>query len=82
LFSYDSKITVRLNRNHLKSERMITPSTKGFWNEKKVKLKEKYPDIKDEDLQFNEGKEKVMLEMLGYKLGKTEQELLGIIVDL
>jgi hypothetical protein len=61
---------------------MITPSTKGFWNEKKVKLKEKYPDIKDEDLQFNEGKEKVMLEMLGYKLGKTEQELLGIIVDL
>ena len=61
---------------------MITHSTIGFWNEKKVKLKEKYPEIKDEDLQFSEGKEKVMLEMLSYKLGKTEQELQCIIVDL
>ena len=61
---------------------MITPSTKGFWNEKKVKIKEKYPDSKDEDLQFSEGKEKIMLEMVGYKLGKTEQELLCIIVEL
>ena len=61
---------------------MYTPSTKGFWNEKKVKLKAKYPDIKDKDLQYSEGKEKIMLEMLRYKLGKTEQELLSIIVDL
>ncbi|MFO7573749.1 MAG: general stress protein CsbD [Bacteroidales bacterium] len=61
---------------------MITPSTKGFWNEKKVKLKAKYPVIKDKDLQYSEGKEKVMLELLRYKLGKTEQELLSIIIDL
>jgi hypothetical protein len=60
----------------------ITPSTKGFWNEKKVKLREKYPHITDEDLQYSEGKEKIMLELLGYKLGKTEQELLSIIVEL
>jgi hypothetical protein len=61
---------------------MVMHSTKGFWNEKKAKLKEKYPEIRDEDLQFSEGKERVMLEMLRYKLGKTEQELLCIIVDL
>jgi hypothetical protein len=61
---------------------MVTPGTKGFWNEKKVKLREKFPEISEEDLQYSEGKEKVMLEMLRYKLGKTEQELLCIIVDL
>lgn len=61
---------------------MSIPSTRGFWNEKKEKLKAKYPVIKDKDLQYTEGKEKVMLELLRYKLGKTEQELLRIIVDL
>jgi len=51
----------------------------GFWNEKKEKLKEKYPDITDEDLLFYEGKEQEMIEMLGYKLGKTKEELVDII---
>jgi len=51
----------------------------GFWNEKKEKLKLKYPDITDEDLLFYEGKEQEMIEMLGYKLGKTKEELVDII---
>ena len=55
---------------------------RGYWNEKKEKLKQKYPNIKDEDVRFNEGKEKEMIEMLSYKLGKTKQELLYIIVAL
>lgn len=55
---------------------------KGYWNEKKEKFKEKYPFITDEDLSFNEGKEKEMIEMLGYKLGKTKEELVNIIVHL
>jgi hypothetical protein len=54
----------------------------GYWNKKKVKLKEKYPVIKDEDLCFLLGKEKEMLEMLGYKIGISNQELLNIIVGL
>ena len=54
----------------------------GYWNKKKEKLKEKYTTITDEDLSFNEGKEQVMLEMLGYKLGKTKEELVRIIVSL
>jgi len=54
----------------------------GYWNIKKEKLKQKYADLSDEDLYFNEGKEKEMIEILGYKLGKTKLELLNIIVSL
>jgi hypothetical protein len=54
----------------------------GFWNSKKEKLKKRFPDITDADLSYNEGKEKEMLEILGYKLGKTKQELLNIIVTI
>jgi hypothetical protein len=54
----------------------------GYWSDKKEKLKKKYPTITDDDLQFNLGKEKEMIELLGYKLGKTKQELLYIIVAL
>ena len=54
----------------------------GYWNIKKEKLKQKYESLTDKDLCFNVGKEKEMIEMLGYKLGKTQQELLNIIVTL
>jgi hypothetical protein len=54
----------------------------GYWNKKKEKLKQKYPTIKEEDLRFREGKEKEMIEMLGYKLGKSKEELLFIIAGL
>jgi hypothetical protein len=57
-------------------------SVMGFWNQKKEKLKQKYPVINDEDLHYLEGKEKEMLEILGYKLGKSKEELLDIIVSL
>ena len=51
----------------------------GFWDEKKGKLKQKYPIITDADLKYIEGKEREMIEMLGYKLGKTKEELVYII---
>jgi hypothetical protein len=54
----------------------------GFRAEKKEKLKQKFPIINDKDLWFQEGKEREMIENLGYKLGKTNQELLQIIVEL
>jgi len=54
----------------------------GYWSDKKEKLKQKFPNITDEDLSYNEGKEKEMMEILGYKLGKSKQELLQIIVTL
>jgi len=54
----------------------------GYWDKKKEKLKQRFPVITDEDLRFREGKEKEMIEMLGYKLGKSKQELLNIIVAI
>lgn len=54
----------------------------GYWNNKKQKLKQKFPAITDADLSYLEGKENVMIEILGYKLGKSKQELISIIVDL
>jgi hypothetical protein len=65
----------------LKFKLMITNKI-GFWNEKKEKLKQKYPAITDADLNFNDGKEKEMMEILGYKLGKTKEELANIIARL
>lgn len=53
-----------------------------YWNGKKVKLIQKFPVITDKDVRFHLGKEKEMLDLLGAKLGKTNQELLYIIVDL
>ena len=53
-----------------------------YWNRKKEKLKQKYPLITNKDLRFREGGEKEMIEMLGSKIGKTNQELLNIIVAL
>lgn len=60
---------------------MITDKI-GYWNEKKEKLKQKFAIITDEDFRFNEGKEKEMMEILGYKLGKTKEELRNIIAAL
>jgi len=51
----------------------------GFWDKKREKLKQIFPIITDEDLSYNEGKEKEMIEMLGNKLGKTKEELISII---
>lgn len=53
-----------------------------YWNKKKVKLKKKYPSITDKDMSYCEGEEREMLEILCSKLGKTEQEILNIIVWL
>ncbi|WP_372773626.1 hypothetical protein [Mangrovibacterium sp.] len=54
----------------------------GYWNGKKGKIKQKFPFITNEDLNFPEGKEKEMVEMLGYKLGKTIEEMRTIIASL
>jgi hypothetical protein len=60
---------------------MIT-NNKGYWNGKKEKLRQKFPVITEKDLCFQLGKEREMIEMLGYKIGKTKLELLSIIIAL
>jgi hypothetical protein len=54
----------------------------GYWNRKKVKLKEKYPYLTDDDLEYRIGKEKEMIELLGYKMGISKRTLLDIIVSI
>jgi len=54
----------------------------GFWEEKKGKLLKKYKNLTDRDLRFNLGMEDEMIEVLSYKLGKSRQELLQIIISL
>ncbi len=47
----------------------------GNWNEIKGKLKQKYGQLTDDDLQFTEGKEEELLGRLQKKTGKTKDEL-------
>jgi hypothetical protein len=60
----------------------MKPGVVGYWNSKKEKLKQKFEVLTDKDLSYNEGKEKEMIELLGYKLGMSKQELLNVIITL
>ncbi len=53
-----------------------------FWKEKKGKLLKRYKTLTDKDLRFDEGREDEMIKVLAYKLGKSKQELLNIIITL
>ncbi len=63
-------------------EKLINMKIESYWNVKKEKFKQKYPILTNEDLQIREGKEKEMIELLGYKLGKSKDELRNIIEGL
>ena len=62
----------------------MTNSTelKGYWNEQKGKLKQKFAVLTDNDLMFAEGKKDEMFGRLQKKLGKTKEELRNIIAAL
>lgn len=47
----------------------------GNWNELKGKLKQKYADLTDDDLLYEEGKEDEMWGKLQQKIGKTKKEI-------
>lgn len=48
---------------------------RGNWNEIKTYLKQKYPNITNEDLTFAEGTEDGMLARLERKTGKPKDEI-------
>lgn len=48
---------------------------KGNWEEFKGKIKQKFADVTDDDLLYEEGKEQEMWGKLQQKLGKTEKEI-------
>ncbi len=61
---------------------MNTTEFKGNWNEQKGKLKQKFAELTDDDLLFEEGKKDEMLGRLQQKLGKTKEELHKFLEDL
>jgi uncharacterized protein YjbJ (UPF0337 family) len=61
---------------------MNTTEVKGNWNEQKGKLKQKFANLTDNDLMFDEGKKDEMYGRLQIKLGKTKEELHKLIAGL
>lgn len=55
---------------------------KGNWNVLKGKVKQKYADLTDDDLNYVEGKEDELLGRLQKKTGKAREELVREINDL
>lgn len=55
---------------------------KGHWNETKGKLKEKYGELTDDDLQYAEGQEDQLVGRLQQKLGKTKDEVKSMLRDM
>lgn len=60
----------------------MNTTIKGSWKEQKEKLKQKFTNLTDDDLTFEDGKKDEMLESLQYKLGKKKGELYRIIALL
>jgi len=54
----------------------------GYWKDKKEKLLKRYNNLTEKDLRFDLGNERAMLQILADKLGKTDQELLTIIISI
>lgn len=60
----------------------MEPKVLGYWDSKKEKIKQRFPTLTDQDLIFQEGKEREMIEMLEYKLEMPKLELAKIIEAL
>jgi len=54
---------------------MNTLVLKGDWNIVKGKLKQKYAQLTDDDLQFVKGKEEELLGRIQKRTGKTRDEV-------
>jgi uncharacterized protein YjbJ (UPF0337 family) len=51
---------------------------KGSWDELKGKMKQKYAELTDDDLKYEEGKDDEMWGRLEQKLGKAKKEILSL----
>ncbi|MGF6850611.1 uncharacterized protein YjbJ (UPF0337 family) [Chitinophaga sp. W3I9] len=52
---------------------------KGKWNEIKGTLKQKYADLTDDDLLYEEGQEDKLIGKLQQKLGKSRDEVIDLL---
>ena len=55
---------------------------KGKWNEWTGKLKQKYAELTDDDLKYEEGKDDEWLGRMQEKTGKTKDDLIKWLRDL
>ncbi|RFC53119.1 CsbD family protein [Brumimicrobium aurantiacum] len=55
---------------------------KGSWNELKGKLKQKYADLTDDDLKYEEGKEDELIGKLQQKTGEGKETIKKYIDEL
>ena len=60
----------------------MKPGKGGYWENRKEKLLKKFDILSQKDLNYNLGEEKAMLEALSVKLGKSDKELLSLIISL
>ncbi len=60
----------------------MTRTSTGYWNKKKAKFKQLFPDLIDGDLLLIQGEENEMMNSLSNKLGKSRQEILSIIIGI
>lgn len=60
----------------------MKPDKGGYWETRKEKLLKMYKNLTQKDLDFKEGEENAMLATLSDKLGKTNQEVLKLIIML
>ena len=61
---------------------MNSLTLKGTWHETKGKLKQKYADLTDDDLLYEEGREEELLGRLQKKTGETKEAIRDIISSL
>ncbi len=57
-------------------DEILTPDQ---WVDLQVRLKQKFPELSESDLQYEESAEQDMLRMVEYKLHKTKIEMKRII---
>jgi len=57
-------------------------TTTGHWHELQTKLRIKYPELTETDLEYQEPLQEDMLRMVEIKLGKTKEEMKEIFTGL
>jgi hypothetical protein len=60
----------------------MKPDKGVYWKARKEKLLKMYQNLSKKDLDFKVGEENAMLALLSNKLGKSNQELLNLIITL
>ena len=54
----------------------------GYWDELKIKLKKKFPQLGAFDFQHRTGQEEGMMRLIEYKLRMTKEQMKKIIAGL